>query len=156
MQRSTESMENYLVAIYDLEEAHRVARVKDIAAYMGVTMPSVTGALRSLTRNGLVDHEKNSFATLTERGRAIAVATKRKRHVLRHFFRDFLLLDNSKAEDIACLVEHDLDAETTERISNAVDFLAGLIEQEQVSSDSWRRRVAADESREELALDGEE
>lgn len=144
MHRSTESMENYLVAIFDLEETNRVARVKEIAAYLGVKMPSVTGALRSLKEKGLVNHEKNSFATLTEEGRRIAIATKDKRELLEHFFRDILLLPGDKAQDVACQVEHDLDSETTQRLRNTLDFLAQALEQQKVSVDSWRQRVATD------------
>lgn len=144
MYRSTDSMENYLAAIYDLEETNRVARVKEIAAYLGVKMPSVTGALRSLKEKGLVNHEKNSFATLTDEGRRIAVATKNKRELLEHFFRDILMLPGEKAQDVACQVEHDLDSETTLRLRNAVEFLAQALERQNVSVDSWRQRVVAD------------
>ena len=42
------SLEDYLEAIYQIVEQSRVARVRDIAARLGVQKPSVTGALRSL------------------------------------------------------------------------------------------------------------
>ena len=38
----TQSLEDYLEAIYFLEKKSRVARVKDIAARLSVQMPSVT------------------------------------------------------------------------------------------------------------------
>jgi DtxR family Mn-dependent transcriptional regulator len=134
-------MENYLVAIHDLEESNRVARVKDIAAYLGVKMPSVTGAIRMLRDKGLVDHEKNSFTTLTDDGKRIAEATKKKREVLTHFFEDVLLLDSKRAGDIACLVEHNIDDEIMHRLEKTLTFLVQAMAREQLTPDRWKQHV---------------
>ena len=45
----SQSLEDYLEAIFHLIQENRVARVKDVAARLSVQMPSVTGALRSLS-----------------------------------------------------------------------------------------------------------
>ena len=57
----TTSMEDYLEAISILEEDKKYVRVRDIARHMKVKMPSVTGALKSLTERKLVNHERVSF-----------------------------------------------------------------------------------------------
>jgi DtxR family Mn-dependent transcriptional regulator len=44
----TESMENYLEAILELERPHKVARAKDIADKLHIQRDSVTGALKAL------------------------------------------------------------------------------------------------------------
>ncbi|HEV58563.1 MAG TPA: MarR family transcriptional regulator, partial [Phycisphaerales bacterium] len=53
----TASLEDYLEAIFHLENKDKVARSKDIAGALGVARPSVTGALRTLAGKGLVNYE---------------------------------------------------------------------------------------------------
>lgn len=52
------SLEDYLEAILSLERVSRVARVSDIAGRLGVSRPSVTGALKSLGARNLVAHAR--------------------------------------------------------------------------------------------------
>ena len=52
------SMEDYLEAIYEIDQSRRAVRVKDVSQKLGVTMPSVNGALKSLEARGLIKHEK--------------------------------------------------------------------------------------------------
>ena len=46
----SESLEDYLEVILDLEETHKVARAKDIAEKLGIQRGSVTGALKESGR----------------------------------------------------------------------------------------------------------
>ena len=62
----TRSMEDYLEAISVLDEEKKYVRVKDIARYMKVKMPSVTGALKSLVEKKLVNHERYEYVELTD------------------------------------------------------------------------------------------
>ncbi len=52
----TESMENYLEAILNLEKTQKVARVKDIADKLSLQRGSVSGALKSLEEKGLINY----------------------------------------------------------------------------------------------------
>jgi DtxR family Mn-dependent transcriptional regulator len=69
MEKLSQSLEDYLEMIYRLEEAHKVARVRDIAGRLGVKMSSVTSALRHLSRHGLVNYDPYQYITLTGPGR---------------------------------------------------------------------------------------
>ena len=68
------TQEDYVETIFRLAEENRVARVKDIAAHLGVHKSTVTGALRSLSEMGLVNYEPYGYITLT------AVGEQRARH----------------------------------------------------------------------------
>jgi len=48
----SESVEDYLETILDLEKTNKVARAKDIAERMGFRQGSVTGALKKYGRKG--------------------------------------------------------------------------------------------------------
>ncbi|MCK4511033.1 MarR family transcriptional regulator, partial [bacterium] len=52
----TESQEDYLEAILAILEDKQAVRAKDIAKRLGVTGPSVTGALHVLSAKGVVNY----------------------------------------------------------------------------------------------------
>ena len=61
----TSAMEDYLEAIYHLEQERRIARVRDIADRLGVKMSSVSSALKSLGSRGFIRYDPHQFITLT-------------------------------------------------------------------------------------------
>jgi len=119
----TRSLEDYLEAIWRLVRAGRAARVRDIACAVGVQMPSVTAALKGLSRRGLVNYDPYELVTLTERGREAAAEIAARHRVLREFLADVLGLDDQVAEDNACRMEHAADAEMLERLGQFVEFV---------------------------------
>ena len=64
----SESMENYLEVILELEKTNKVARAKDIAEKLKIKKGSVTGGLKSLAEKGLINYAPYSFITLTKKG----------------------------------------------------------------------------------------
>ncbi len=119
----TEAMEDYLEAIYHLLRKREVVRVKDIAEDLGVTMPSVSSALKSLTERELVNHEKYGHVTLTEAGRKRAELVHRRHQGLTCFLRDILQRDPEVAEAEACRLEHALSNETLRRMLAMIEFI---------------------------------
>lgn len=117
------SLEDYLETILFLEEKNRVARVKDIAHRLGVQMPSVTGALKTLKQKGLVDYEKNSFITLTGAGLQEAQRVEKKHTILKKLLYEILGLEEEEAEEEACQMEHALSDTTARRLRGLVDYL---------------------------------
>ncbi len=123
LEKLTPSMEDYLETILILEEANRVARVKDIAAHMGVQMPSVTGALKTLKSHGLVEYEKNSYINLTPKGMIQAREVFKRHEVLTEFFKTALDLEGKEIVEQSCRIEHIITQETTDRIVNLTRWL---------------------------------
>lgn len=118
----SESMEDYLEAIFILQEKNRVARVKEIAEIIGVKMPSVTVALKFLKEKGLIEYEKNSYITLTEEGIKIAQTTLEKHNILTDFFSKVLNLEK-QSEQIACHLEHVIDISAAKKIEKLTNHL---------------------------------
>lgn len=117
------AMEDYLEAIYHLEQEHRIARVRDIADRLGVKMSSVSSALRILSARGLIRYDPHQFITLTEPGMTQAEDIVRKHEVLKRFLSKVLKIDSSAAEDNACRIEHHLDPEVIERLVKFLEFM---------------------------------
>ena len=117
------AMEDYLEAIYHLEQEQRIARVRDIARRLDVKMSSVTSALKSLGSRGLIQYDPHQFITLTAEGLEQAREIVRKHEVLKRFFVRVLRVEGSAAEDNACRIEHHLDPEVIEKLVGFVEFV---------------------------------
>ncbi len=117
------SLEDYLEAILKLEQLRRVARTKDIACVLAVSMSSVTGAMKSLVRKGLVNHDPYSFVTLTGKGKAIAGEIAMRHKTLTSFFVKVFGISPKLADENACRVEHAAGPELIERLVRFLKFL---------------------------------
>ncbi len=112
------SMEDYLEVIYELAGDGRGVRVKQIADHLGVSLPSVTSALRTLSDAGLVTHERYRPVELTPSGRARADALVNRHDALVRFLTEILLVDLETAEGEACRMEHAIGPVTLQRLVN--------------------------------------
>ena len=119
----SESLEDYLEVILDLEQRNKVARAKDIADRLGLQRGSVTGALKSLHEKRLINYEPYSFITLTKKGTQIAKAVTHRHIVLKDFLLKVLQLDEETAESTACRMEHAIDDVTISRLVDFVEYL---------------------------------
>ena len=114
-QTMTQSLEDYLEAIYLLIMEGKAAQVVDVARMLSVRMPSVVRALRELKRLELVVQEPYSSISLTEKGRRVAHQVFDRHRLLRSFLIK-LGVSRRIADRDARLMEHILSAETLERI----------------------------------------
>jgi DtxR family transcriptional regulator, Mn-dependent transcriptional regulator len=119
----TDTMEDYLEAIFDLAEQKKAVRVKDIAGKMDVRMPTVTSMLKTLSERGLVNYERYEYVELTKRGIVIGREMRRKHDALRQFLTDILKVDDETADVEACKMEHALGSETLDRIRDFMSFI---------------------------------
>jgi len=99
-------IEDYLRAIYKLEETHGIARTSMIAQELGVKPATVTKMLEKLARLGLVTWEPYRGVKLTEIGREIAKRIVRRHRIAECFFYHMLGFDPVKSHIYAHLVEH--------------------------------------------------
>ena len=107
----SESLEDYLEIILQLQQEKRVARVRDIAARKKVSNASVSNALSRLARDGYVLHEAHEFVELTDRGADLARRVLRRHEFLERFLCDVLLVSPDRAKEDACAIEHHVSSE---------------------------------------------
>jgi len=119
----TESMENYLEIILELEKANKVARAKDIAEKLEIKKGSVTGGLKTLAEKGLINYAPYSFITLTDQGKAQAEEIAYRHRVLKDFLLNILQVDPETAEHTACRMEHAINGKTLERLVCFVEYI---------------------------------
>jgi DtxR family transcriptional regulator, Mn-dependent transcriptional regulator len=123
------SLEDYLEAIYGLKLQSQVARVKDIAGTMGVKMPSVTEAIRSLASKGLVEHRPYESVELTEDGLSRAREIAHCHSAVKDFLVTVLGLDEQDAETEACGIEHAIRPDTLDKLIKFADFVRASVEE---------------------------
>jgi DtxR family Mn-dependent transcriptional regulator len=119
----TASMEDYLEAIANLGGGRKVVRVKQISEILGVKMPSVTSALKKLSEQELVEHERYGHIKLTPEGSKVARDVIRRHKALTRFFAQALGIDQETAEEDACKIEHVISPLSMERLTKFVEFI---------------------------------
>ncbi len=119
----SESLEDYLEAIFHIIAEKQAARAKDISRRLKVAGSSVTGALRSLAEKGLINYAPYDLITLTPAGKRVAKEIVRRHEVLRDFFVKFLSVDYAEADEAACRMEHVISKHVLERLIQFAEFL---------------------------------
>ena len=115
MAAMTQSLEDYLEAVYILISEDRPAQVRDVAKMLAVKMPSVVKAIHELKRLGLVTQKPYAAIELTVKGARVAKHVLNRHTLLRSFLMK-LGVSRRNADKDACLMEHILSAETIDRI----------------------------------------
>ncbi len=119
----SESMEDYLEIILNLEKINKVARSKDIAEKLGVKRGSVTGALKNLAKKELIDYEPYGFITLSSKGKKIAEEIAYRHSVIKDFLFRILQLDDKNSEVTACKLEHAMDKSSISKLVKFISFI---------------------------------
>lgn len=112
----------YLETIYDLSMSGGHAHVKSIADRLSIRMPSVTEVMRKLAEKNLIHYDVRKNISLTAEGEKIATELDKRHSVLAEFFAKILGCPASKAQTIACKVEHVVDSDFCDRLAGFADF----------------------------------
>ena len=112
----TESLENYLRVIYEVQLEKDVARIKDIIKRLPVKTSSAVEAVRKLSEKGFVVHEKYGYIKLTQQGILEAQRIYQKHKMLFKFFNEILGIEEKESEKLACGVEHHMTESFYERL----------------------------------------
>ena len=110
-----ESAEDYLETILILKQRNGMVRSIDIAREKNISKPSVSIAMKKLRENGYIEVSQEGFLTLLPPGLEIAQRIYRRHTMLTRFLERLGVSPETAAAD-ACKMEHDLSAETFEKI----------------------------------------
>ena len=123
MKGLSENLEDYLETILVLQYENTVARVKDIAEKLGVLSGTVTLALRTLSEKELINYKPYSFIALSKEGKRIVSEILRRHNVIKNFLQCVLLIDEKKAEENACRMEHSMDKIAINRLVQFIEYI---------------------------------
>ena len=111
-----ESAEDYLETILVLEEKGKPVRSIDIVNEMGYSKPSVSIAMKKLRENGYIEMDTNGHITLCPSGQAIAERIYSRHKLLRKILIA-VGVEEQKAADEACRIEHVIDDDTFRKLN---------------------------------------
>ncbi len=123
--RLSMAAENYLLSIYQLEEHGQRVTPSQLAEQLkrlpegeglGTSLPSVTGMLRRLVREGLIEMGKNKEVDLTKPGREAAESIVRRHRLAELLVVDVLGVELHQSHEEAHRLEHAMSSLLEEKI----------------------------------------
>jgi len=79
---ASESVENFLKAVYALQQHSERVSTNALAAHLGVKAPSVTDMARRMVETEMIDHQKYHGVRLTQQGEITALAVIRRHRLI--------------------------------------------------------------------------
>lgn len=114
------SMEDYLKAIFHLQEEGVEVATVSLAARLAVAPPSVSNMVKRLQELGLVLHTPYRGIELTSEGRLAALEVVRHHRLLELYLAEFLDVPWERVHDEADRLEHVISEDLEERIASKI------------------------------------
>src|ERR1044071_8159467 len=116
----TRSVEDYLKAIYRLSGGGAPVSTSDIAQLLDLSAASVSGMVRRLSEQGLVEHAPYRGVELTSDGRRIALRMLRRHRLIEPYLAELLGYSWDTVHDEAERLER--SEEHTSELQSRVDI----------------------------------
>ena len=118
----SQSIEDYLKAVYELTQDAERASTNALAKALDIAPASVTGMLQKLAESDppLLDYRKHRGVSLTEAGRKVALETIRHHRLLELFLVQYLGYEWHEVHEEADRLEHVISERFEERIAAAL------------------------------------
>lgn len=111
---------HYLEAIYYIRAEGETVRSARLADWLAVSRPTVTIALRRMSRDGMVRLTPRKEVELTDRGEAAAESIVRRHRIMERWLTDTLGFDWVTADLEAERLEHAISAVVEEKLYQAL------------------------------------
>ena len=115
-------IEDYLEELFLLESTGRKVTVTDLADRLKITKGTVTATVQKLVELELVNHERYGNLHLTDAGRRQGMTVFHRHEGFRAFFHEMLGLDRDHSSEMACSMEHYIDAVTEDRLYALLEY----------------------------------
>jgi DtxR family Mn-dependent transcriptional regulator len=116
----TGPVEDYLKAIYELVRAEGTAATTEIAHRLDIAPASVTGMVRRLAEQGLLDYEPYRGVRLTDVGQRVALRTLRRHRVIETYLAQVLGYPWDEVHGEAERLEHAASDDLVDRMAAAL------------------------------------
>lgn len=131
----TRAREDYLEAVLILSERYASIRPIDLAKFMEVSKATVSVTLAALCNAGYLYYDKRKAIKFTPKGRQAAESVLKKHNILFQFLTSNLGIPRSAANEAACKMEHSIDLDMAEKLSNFIKRLGDQTASEETPPD---------------------
>ncbi len=119
----TESLEKYLLAIYEIVKTNQAARVKDVSNYLKIGGPATSDAVKTLAQRGYINYVPYGIITITPKG-----LQKSEEKILRHktisnFLEKVLLIESEKVETSSTQIEYSMPEDVLDKFVQFLSFM---------------------------------
>ena len=119
----TESLEKYLLAIFELSKKTDNIKVKDVASYLKIGGPATADAIKTLAGKGFINYKPYKTISLTPKG-ASAIEIKKYRHnTICKFLNKVLEIPACEAEQNSTAIEYSMTEDVLIRFVHFLDFM---------------------------------
>lgn len=118
---ATSSEEDYLRAIYELDNGTGMVRSVDVATALGVSKPSVNKALAVLEEEGYITRMRYAPIQLTHKGKINGKRLQDRYQAVQAFLVEKLGIKPEVASEEAHKMEHALSKDTVTRLKEFMD-----------------------------------
>lgn len=119
-QEYSSAIQDYLTAIYRLQQAHERVTTSAIARALGKEPGSVTGMIQKLAQHGLVHYERHRGVRLTPTGEKIALEVLRHHRLIELYLAQALGYPWDEVHEEADRLEHVISEAFEDRIAAAL------------------------------------
>lgn len=114
---TTKSVENFLKAVYTLQQTCERVSTNALADALEITAPSVTDMARRMVEAGLVDYKRYHGVILTDQGERIALAVIRRHRLIELYLVSELGYALHEVHDEAEALEHAVSERFVEAVA---------------------------------------
>ncbi|MCD8025029.1 MAG: metal-dependent transcriptional regulator [Candidatus Gastranaerophilales bacterium] len=110
MNELTQSLEKYLLAVYEIVKTNKAARVKDVCNYLKIGAPAVSAAIKTLAAKKYINYVPYGIITISAKGRKKAEEKIKRHKIISNFLEKVLLVENfdKSAHDIEYSMPEDV------------------------------------------------
>ena len=148
----TESLEKYLLAIYEIVKVNQAARVKDVSNYLKIGGPATSDAVKTLAERGFINYVPYGIITITQKGKVRAEAKIERHKTISNFLEKVLLVEPEKVDISAKSIEYAMPSDVLEKFVKFLEFMEKCSCKEPKWVQSYKYYSEHDEMREKCEL----
>ncbi len=119
----TESLEKYLLAIYDIVKINKAARVKDVSNYLKIGGPATSDAVKTLAERKFINYVPYGIITITAKGKKKAENKIHRHKTISNFLEKVLMVEEEKVEDSAKSIEYSMTDDVLDKFVHFLTFM---------------------------------
>lgn len=118
----SETVENYLKALYALEDENHEVSLSDLSMRLSVSKPTVNNMIKTLDQKGWVSYEKYKPVKLTPAGRKAAALIIRRHRLTEMYLVEKMGFGWEEVHEIAEQIEHIKSPAFFDRMDELMDY----------------------------------
>lgn len=119
----TESLEKYLLAIYEIVKVNQAARVKDVSNYLKIGGPATSDAVKTLAGRGFINYVPYGIITITPKGIKKAEEKIFRHKTISNFLEKVLQVEPEKVEDSSTKIEYAMPEDVLDKFVQFLSFM---------------------------------